>query len=71
MPSLATVIAFEAMTKATARQPVAHRRGNLLRRKAVLFWSTIRPTRATTPAGTRVLSPPRTPVPVPRLRAAH
>jgi hypothetical protein len=71
MPSLAAVIGFEAMAKATARQPVAHRRGNLLRRKAALFWSTIRPTRAKTPAGAHVLSPPKAPLPVSRLRAAH
>jgi hypothetical protein len=71
MPSLAVVIGFEAMAKATARQPVSHRRGNLLHRKAVLFWSKVRPTRATTPARAQVLSPPRAPLPVPRLRPAH
>jgi hypothetical protein len=71
MPSLAAVIAFEAMYKASERRPVAHRRSDLLRRKGVLFWSTIRPLRATTPAGLRVASPATAPMPVRRLRPAH
>jgi hypothetical protein len=71
MPSLAVVIGFEALAKSTARQPVAHRRGNLLRRKSVWFWNAIRPTRTTTPAVRRVASPPKASLPVPRLSAAH
>jgi hypothetical protein len=67
MPSLAAVIAVEAMAKAGAARPVAHRKGNRLRRKAVLFSSTIRPLRATTPTGLRVAPA----VSVPRLRPAH
>jgi hypothetical protein len=69
MPSLAVVIGFEALAKANARQPVAHRKGNTLRRRAVTFWSAIRRTRAKAPL--RVSSPPTTPLPLPRLRAAH
>lgn len=71
MPSLAVVIAYEAMAKASARHPVAHRKGNMLRNRVTQFWGKIRSTRASAPAGLRVARPANVPVPVPRLRPAH
>jgi hypothetical protein len=42
MPSLAVVIGFEALAKASANPPVARRRRNPLRRRAAMFWSALR-----------------------------
>ena len=50
MPSLAVVIGFEALAKATARPPVARRKRNPLRRRAATLWSSLRPSRTTAAA---------------------
>jgi hypothetical protein len=75
MPSLAVVIAYEALSAGKGRQPLPHRKGNTLQSRAVRFWSKIRPAGTTPDAvrvpGLRVAAPPKAPLRVPRLGTAH